>query len=234
MTAVVAADAGFLAAGSSGPELSDRHARFWTSADGTDWQAIPDDQVAFANAEVRGMARFEGGFVAVGVVGSVQDPTGAVAWLSPDGRAWTRIADPAFADGIAVSVTEAPFGGLVAVGSDLARREAAAWTSPDGRHWTRAPSEPSRQHEGGFAWMSDVVSVGHDVLAVGDYQGLQRGTAISWISHDGLAWQQARSAPVQEGAEFYGVIADGSRAIVVGAFGAPDSYVPEVWLTPGR
>jgi hypothetical protein len=83
-------------------------------------------------------------------------------------------------------------------------------------------------------WMTDVTPVGDRVLAVGIFQGLQRGTATSWISSDGATWQQARTAPSQEGAEWYGVMAGGPGAIVVGAFGIPDSYVPEVWLTPSR
>src|SRR5206468_102843 len=53
MTTVVATDSGFVAGGSSGPELADRHAAFWTSADGQTWSAVPDDPGAFANAEVR-------------------------------------------------------------------------------------------------------------------------------------------------------------------------------------
>jgi len=232
MTSVVATDAGFLAGGSVGPELFDRHARFWTSADGRTWRPVPDDPGAFANAEVRAIARSGSGFVAVGVVGTAQQATAAVAWTSSDGTTWHRVDDPAFAGGVAVSVTTAPFG-LVAVGSDVNRKEAVAWTSRDGRSWVKAPTEPSRLYAG-FIWMTDVVTIGDTLLAVGEYQGLQRGTATSWISHDGLHWQQARTAPVQEQGEFYAVTAGGPGAITVGSFGAPDSYVPTVWLTPSR
>lgn len=234
MTTVVAGKRGYVAGGSVGPELFDRHARFWTSANGLDWQSVPDDPVAFANAEVRAITRFGDGFVAVGVVGTAQQPSGAVAWTSADGSRWTRVDDPAFVVGIAVAVVPAPFGGLVAVGSDVARREAVAWTSPDGRRWTRAPNEASREHSGGFAWMTDVVAIGDTVVGIGDYQGLQRGTATSWVSHDGMTWVQARSAPVQEQGEFYAITPGGPGAIVVGSFGAPDSYVPTIWLSPGR
>ena len=234
MTTVVASERGYLAGGSVGPELFDRHARFWTSVDGIDWQAVPDDPVAFANAEVRAITTFGDGFVAVGVVGAVQEPSGAVAWTSPDGLTWTRVDDPSFADGIAVAVVPAPFGGLVAVGSDLDRREAVAWTSPDGRRWTRAPREASREYPGGFAWMTDVVAIGDTVIGVGDVQGLQRGTATSWVSRDGIRWDRSRSAPVQQQGEFYAITPGGPGAIVVGSFGAPDSYVPRVWLSPGR
>jgi hypothetical protein len=234
MTTVVASASGFVAGGSAGPELFDRHARFWTSADGAAWTSAPDDAEAFANAEVRAITKVGDGFVAVGVAGSAQHPTGAVAWTSADGSSWTRVDDPSFADGIAVAVVPAPFGGLVAVGSDVGRKEAVAWTSPDGRQWTRAPNEASREHSGGFAWMTDVVAIGDSVIGVGDYQGLQRGTAISWVSRDGIHWAQARSAPVQEQGEFYAITPGGPGVIVVGAFGAPDSYVPTIWLSPGR
>jgi hypothetical protein len=235
MTAVAAGPAGYVAGGSAGPELLDRHARFWASPDGTTWTPVPDDPAAMDDAEVRAITALPGGgYLAVGVVGSVQDPTGAVAWISPDGSRWTRVDDPAFVGGLAVSVAPAPFGGVVAVGSDLDRRNAVAWTSSDGRAWQRAPDEASRQHPGGYAWMTDVATIGEIEMGVGVVQGLQRGTAVAWVSSDGLHWTQSRSAPVQEGAEFYAIIPGGPGALVVGAFGAPDSYVPDVWRSPAR
>jgi hypothetical protein len=234
MTAVATGPQGFVAGGSVGPELLDRQARFWRSADGVAWEPVADDPVAFANAEVRAITSFQGGFVAVGVVGTVQDHTGAVAWSSPDGVTWTRIDDPAFDAGEAVSLAPAPFGGLIAVGSLIDRRMALAWTSPDGRAWARAPDEPSREHSGGFAWMTDVVAIGDVVIGVGDIQGLQRGTALSWVSRDGRTWERSGRAPVQEQGEFYAIVAGGPGAIAVGSFGAPDSYVPAVWVTPSR
>jgi len=234
MTTIVAGATGFIAGGSVGPELFDRHARFWTSTNGATWQPVPDDPTSFANAEVRSIVKVADGFVAVGVVGTAQQATAAVAWTSPDGSHWTRVDDPSFAAAVVVSVAAMPSGGLVAVGSDVDRREAVAWASSDGRRWTRAPSQASLRYPGGYMWMTDVTPVGDRVLAVGIFQGLQRGTATSWISSDGATWQQARTAPSQEGAEWYGVMAGGPGAIVVGAFGIPDSYVPEVWLTPSR
>ena len=233
MTTVVATGHGYLAGGSVGPELFERHARFWSSSDGIDWKPVADDPAAFANAEVRAIAASGDGFVAVGVVGTAQQPSAAVAWTSTDGRTWSRVDDPSFAGTVAVAVAATPFGGLVAVGSDVDRREAVAWTSPDGRHWTKAPGEASRRHSGGYVWMTDVVAIGDTVVAVGEYQGLQRGTATSWVSGDGVGWDQARSAPVQEQGEFYAITPGGPGAIAVGSFGAPDSYVPTVWLSPG-
>jgi hypothetical protein len=233
MTTVVATDHGYVAGGSVGPELFERHARFWTSPDGHTWQPVADDAAAFAGAEVRSITRFAGGLVAVGVVGTAQKPEDAVAWTSKDGTSWTRVDDPALKNGVAVSVTPMPAGGVVAVGSDPGRREAVAWVSADGRHWVRAPTEPSRQYPG-YVWMTDVGAIGDELLAVGTYQGLQRGTATAWISHDGLTWQQARTAPVQEQGDFYALAPLKAGAIAVGSFGGPDSYVPTVWFTPAR
>jgi hypothetical protein len=233
MTTVIATPDGFLAGGSIGPELFERHARFWRSADGATWDPVPDDAAAFADAEVRSIVRFGGEYVAVGVLGSVQRYTGSVAWTSPDGLSWTRVDAPDLLRGRAIALVEAPFGGLVAVGSDLDEGEAYAWTSPDGRSWTLAPSEPSRQYPGKVR-MTDLTVVGDEVIGVGNYVGLQRGTAISWVTSDGRTWRQATSAPVQEQGEFYAVAAAGPGLVAVGSFGAPDDYIPTVWLSPAR
>jgi len=233
MTTVLATADGYLAGGSVGPELGDRHARFWRSADGVTWQPVADDAAAFADSEVRAIVPAGDGYVAIGQTGDVQDITGSVAWHSPDGTTWTRVDDPNLARGRAVAVIPAPFGGLVAVGSDLDEHEAFAWTSPDGRAWSLAPSEPSRQYHGKIRF-TDVTAVGDELIGIGNYVGLQRGTAISWVSTDGVHWEQARSAPVQEQGEFYAVVPGGPGIVAVGSFGAPDDYLPTVWLSPDR
>jgi hypothetical protein len=233
MTSVVATPDGYLAGGSVGPELFERRARFWTSPDGVAWEPVPDDATAFVNAEVRSIVGFGTGFVAIGIVGTAQKAIGSVAWTSPDGRSWTRIDAPDLARGRAVALVEAPFGGLVAVGSGLDEEEALAWTSPDGRAWTLAPGEASRRYPGKVR-MTDVAVVGGEVIGVGNYVGLQRGTAISWVTRDGLTWQKARSAPVQEQVEIYAVAAAGPGLVAVGSVGAPDDYIPYVLLSPGR
>jgi len=233
MTTVLATPDGYLAGGSVGPELAGRHARFWSSADGVTWLPVADDPTAFANAEVRAIARSGSGYVAIGLVGTAQQVSGSVAWTSPDGRSWTRIDSADLGRGRAVALVAAPTGGLVAVGSDLDEHEAFAWTSPDGHSWTLAPSEASRQYHGKIR-MTDVTVVGDELIGVGNYIGLQRGTAISWVSRDGRTWQEARSAPVQEQGEFYAVAPAGPGVVAVGSFGEPDDYIPTVWLSPAR
>jgi hypothetical protein len=233
MTTVIPTPDGFLAGGSVGPELFERHARFWTSPDGVTWTPVADDASAFADAEVRAIVRHDSGLIAVGVVGAAQQITGSLAWTSADGLKWERVDSPDLAKGRTVAIAEAPFGGVVAVGSGLDEQQAEAWTSPDGRSWTIAPPEPSRQYPGKIR-MTDVIAVGEQLIGVGNYVGLQRGTAISWVSTDGMHWREARSAPVQEQGEIYAVARGGPGIVAVGSFGAPDDYIPTVWLSPAR
>jgi hypothetical protein len=146
---------------------------------------------------------------------------------------WTRIDDPALAAGRAVALAAPPWGGIVAVGSDRTEDEAFAWVSPDGRSWTLAPSEASRQYYGKIR-MTDVTAAGGELVAIGNYVGVQRGTATSWASHDGLHWEKAHVAPIQQQVELYAIAATGPGVVAVGSFGAPDDYIPTVLLSPGR
>ena len=233
MEAVVVTPAGYLAGGSAGPENGDREARFWSSTDGVTWTRLSGDPGTFANAEVRALVATPTGYVALGWVGPARGVTGSVAWTSADGLAWTRVESPALAGSQVAAVSPNPAGGLVAVGSDLGDNEARVWLSPDGGTWTLVPGEASRKHD----WktrMTDVTSVGTELIAVGNFLGFQYGTATSWVSTDGLHWAQSRSAPVQEQGEFYAVIPGGPGLVAVGSFGAPDNYIPTVWLSPPR
>jgi hypothetical protein len=233
MTTVIATTGGYLAGGSVGPELADRHARFWRSTDGATWEPIADDADAFANAEVRAIVAVGDGFIAIGTVGTVQHITGSVAWTSPDGQKWTRVDAPSLTAGRAVAIVAAPFSGVVAAGSDLGGHEALAWVSVDGRTWTLAPSEPSRQFHGSIL-MTDLAVQGGAVIGVGKYAPLQRSTAVSWVTRDGLHWEEGRTSAVQEQAEFDAVTAGGPGLVAVGSFGGPDDVIPVVWLSPAR
>ncbi len=229
---VLATDAGFLAGGSAGPELGDRHARFWRSADGITWSAVPDAP-AFDGAEVVSIVARDGGYVALGRLGTGQRGTGSVAWVSPDGVQWQRIDSPALASGLAVALAAAPDGSLVAVGSDLDEREALAWRSADGTSWELAPAEESRLYHGAKIRMTDVTSLASGgFLAVGNYVGLQYGTATSWLSRDGLSWQRAPGYPALEQGEMLAVTEGPEDLVAVGSFGAPDNYIPTVWRGP--
>jgi hypothetical protein len=231
MNAIAATTFGYVAGGSAGPEGFERHARFWTSADGVTWDPVADEADAFGDAEVTAITSFRGGLVAVGALGTAQHRTGAVAWTSKDGRSWIRVDDTDFEGGLAASIIAAPFGGLLAVGTDLDRKAALAWLSPDGQHWTRVTARDYGDQR--HVWMTDVVAVGDRAIAVGTVQASQRPSATSWISVDGMRWDQAEALPVLGQVEFLAVTAGGPGAVAVGRFGGPDSAVPTIMLTPG-
>jgi hypothetical protein len=231
MNAVAATTSGFVAGGSAGPEGFERHARFWTSGDGVTWDPVADEADAFADAEVTAITPFRDGLVAIGALGDAQHRTGAVAWTSKDGLTWARVDDPTFDGGLAASIIAAPFGGLLAVGTDLDRKAALAWLSPDGAHWTRVTARDYGDER--HVWMTDVVAVGDHAIAVGTVQASQRPSATSWISVDGRRWDQAEALPVLGQVEFLGVTPGGPGAVAVGRFGGPDSAVPTIMLTPG-
>ena len=231
MNAVTTTDFGYLAGGSAGPEGFERHARFWTSPDGVTFDPVPDDDAAFADAEVTAVTSYGDGYVAVGMLGSAQHHTGAVAWTSPDGLRWSRVDDPAFKAGVASSVIAAPFGGLLAVGSDLDRKAALAWTSPSGEGWKKVTGGDYGDKRN--LWMTDVAAVGDRVIAVGTSQASQRPSGTAWVSTDGLHWDQADALPIFGQVELFAVTAGGPGAVSVGRFGGPDSAVPTIFLTPG-
>jgi hypothetical protein len=229
MVTVLSTDSGYIAGGSAGPELGDRHARFWRSADGVAWEPVPDDP-GFAGAEVVSIVARGGGFVAVGRLGTGQRGSGSIAWVSGDGIRWQRIESPALASGLVAALDGARDGSLVAVGSDLDERAALAWRSADGKTWDLAPSEDSRLYHGDKIRMTDVsVLPGGGYVAVGNYVGLQYGTATSWTSADGVTWRRAPGHPALEQGEMLAVTVARSELIAVGSFGAPDNYIPTIW-----
>ena len=124
-------------------------------------------------------------------------------------------------------------GALVAVGSDADEREALAWTSADGSVWSVAPREPSRLYaNGGKIRMTDVVAVPSGLVAIGNFVGLQFGTATSWISADGRSWTRAPSYPALGQGEMLGLTLAPAGLVAVGSYGAPDNYIPTIWLGP--
>ena len=81
--------------------------------------------------------------------------------------------------------------------------------------------------------MTDVVTLGDELVAVGNYVGVQFGTGASWTSRDGLAWTMGPDQPALGQVEFEALIAGGPGLVAVGSFGAPDNYIPRVLLSPG-
>jgi hypothetical protein len=234
MTGIVTRGDGFLAGGWSGLFNGPGRARFWTSPDGRSWTRLPDDP-AFADGRVTALAGGRTGFVAVGTTGSWGHATGGAAWWSADGTSWTRITDPALADGELLAVS--PHGpGYVAVGASLDGTAALVWLSPDGRTWKRAPTQESLTYHGLGITMSDVVAgASGELVAVGHFLfGSQYGQGTAWTSAHGDTWTRMSDAAAFGQGEPLAVIPDGGGYVAVGTVGAPDNFIPTVWLSPSR
>jgi hypothetical protein len=193
----------------------------WTSADGREWQRVPDGpifdiggyQVTGEDPGSGGPRRITMAGSSILSVGSVCDEQGldcvTAFWSSPDGFTWQRVvlAEPnvnagdvaATADGFVAVGIASNTGGC---GVDL-RCTAAVFTSPDGRSWQR---QQIVVPEGMIApdAFSDVVVVGGRIIAIsveqerdGLAQSESQDTVALWWSTDGILW-----SPVEGFADF--------------------------------
>jgi hypothetical protein len=190
MTAVVATEGGFVAAGldwSGG----DQDAAAWTSPDGLTWTRSEDDESVFGGDDHQWMGAVvvsDGGVVAIGYDGSENEADAAV-WTSPDGVTWTRVPDgalgsPSRQEMLAVVATP---DGLVAVGFDDSGGDgdAAVWTSPDGSTWARVAHDEAIFGGTGNQGMGGVALTSAGVTAVGVYDSNGDGDMVVWISPSG-------------------------------------------------
>jgi hypothetical protein len=233
MTTVVATARGFVAGGWAGITNQPGSARFWTSRDGRTWDRVADEP-AFVDGRVASIVAAADGLVAVGTTGPVGHATGSVVWHSTDGSSWTRAAgSPALAAGAMASVTTGG-PGLVAVGANLDSTKAMVWLSVDGETWQLAPDQETLRYHGLRITMADVTSGADGTLvAVGHFLfGQQFGQGTTWTSRDGMKWTRAEDLAAFGQGEPGAVIADGQIYVAVGTVGAPDNYIPTIWLSP--
>ena len=233
ITAVVARPSGFVAGGWAGVTNQPGRARFWTSPDGRSWLRVADGP-ALDDGRVASMAMTVRGLVAVGTTGPVGHPTGSAVWRSSDGTTWERIpGSTALLAGAMAGVTVGG-PGLVAVGANLDSTKALAWLSKDGRDWSLAPDQETLSYHGLRITMADVTAGTNGTLvAVGHFLfGSQYGQGTTWTSPDGSTWTRAPDLAAFGQGEPGAVIADGPGYVAVGTVGAPDNYIPTVWLSP--
>jgi hypothetical protein len=234
MTTVVAGPHGFVAGGSAGITNQPGRPRFWASTDGTTWARLPIDD-AGGDGRVTAIAGGPLGFVAVGTTGPVGHATGSAVWTSADGSSWRRLPDsPPLGKGQMLSVT-AGGPGWVAVGSNLATTAAMAWLSSDGTRWDPAPAQDAlTYHDLGITMVDVTTNPAGQLVAVGHFLfGTQYGRGTAWTSDNaGIAWTRMPDEAAFGQGEPQTVIADGPGYVAAGTVGAPDNYIPTVWLSP--
>jgi hypothetical protein len=176
----------------------------WTSPDGLTWSTVSLDGGAMTSVVAGGP-----GLVAVG-----SGSAGAAVWTSPDGITWTRVPhDPAVFGtdlvgndlwGPQTVMRDVIVGGpgLIAVGEKgvwggsengieyESTGVAVVWTSPDGITWTRVPHDEEVFGGEGFQKMSRVAVGGPGLVAVGEYELNNIGTATIWNSPNGHTWNR--------------------------------------------
>ena len=233
MTAVLTTPTGLLAGGWAGLITRPGQARFWISPDGATWTRLAHEP-GLNDGRVASIAAGPGGYLAVGTTGPVGRATGSTAWRSINGLRWQRVpSSAALAAGSMASVT-AGGPGYVAVGASLDSTKALVWLSSDGATWALAPDQESLTYHGLRIAMADVAA-GSDgtLVAVGHFLfGSQYGQGTTWTSRDGRTWTRADDLATLGQAEPAAVIADGAGYLAVGTVGAPDNFIPKVWLSP--
>jgi hypothetical protein len=162
-----------------------------------------------------------GGPGLVGVGSQGPWPDDAVAWVSDDGVAWTRVESDSFSglpnqfgrDGeqTMTDVTSGP-NGLVAVGfaEDATDHDfdAAVWVSSDGVEWARLEDDEGTFGGAEFQAMWRVITWGDGLVAVGasgggrwdhDPTDPDRETTVIeprvWVSPNGIDWQRMTGIP---------------------------------------
>lgn len=192
--ALVVGDGQLLAAG-SGAGGAGTEAAVWTSPDGREWTRVARD--AFApgpgclSTKAEDIAAGPGGYVAVGTEwGEGSCGQSAAAWLSSDGRTWSR-AEMAPGTHAMHSVVSGP-GGYVAAGAGKAAANegtrGAFVFSSDGRSWTQADEEDVLAAE-----PQAVVADPLGYLAIGmTIADLQSGAMApaAWRSSGGRVWDR--------------------------------------------
>lgn len=170
-------DGTLVAVGTSGdPNYGPAAAWRWTASTGWQAAAIGPD----AEGVMRAVAAGPSGFVAVGTNGH---DDGAMAWTSPDGRAWTAAPDqPAlryYSLPLRMQAVAAAPGGFVAGGwrSDAGKGSAVTWTSADGVTWQGPAWESS--FSGGQ--IRGVAVVDGSAVAVGRTGYPDWNQAVTWL-----------------------------------------------------
>ncbi len=194
---VIATADGLLAAGiddlfpDAAPQPGEFDAVVWRSADGMEWERVPDPTGALAGEGsqlIRTIIALPSGFVATGteLFGGPESPGSRVAvWHSTDLTSWVRVPhDPAVFgnDNEASLIHSAAMGptGIIAVGQtgdDPTR--AAVWASPDGVEWIRIDASLF----GDGSWLKGVVAIERGYVLVGG----ENLTEDWWTAH-GAVW----------------------------------------------
>jgi hypothetical protein len=206
----------------------------WTSADGTEWVRVPHDATVFPDhSRIQGVAATHLGWIAVGrhtttpPEGRFVPPGIPIAWISPDGIAWTSLDLPTQPEDNCP--LESPRG-VAAVGQHVVItgkcdtlnqfQIPVVWTSDTGTEWTidRFADHHWGSGSSGVMTVTDfgfLIAGGRDDLTV-------------WTSPDGTTWSnKSLGLPMWIG----DASAHGGTVLVIGRSDYPTaSNQARVWV----
>ncbi|MDH3499441.1 MAG: hypothetical protein OEM97_04915, partial [Acidimicrobiia bacterium] len=186
----------------------------WRSANGREWQRVPDPDEVFFDAVVNDFIAVDGVVVAVGARRAELESSGVVqptVWRSQDGTTFTRLGDERVATWAATEPAPARAGALEAVtmvdgrlvavgwhsdGSLLGPGNASlagVWISDFGDTWEVAFENPAALGGPGTA-MTDVATSDEGVVIA---TGSSDGAATVWESTDARSWVVSSNAAPQ-------------------------------------
>ncbi len=190
---IAAGGGAWLAAGTDAPGAAGPAARgLWTSSDGLSWVAVdPARLSAFKDTDrITDLARTAHGFVAVGVAMLAGGNRGPVAWVSPDGRSWSRVdtGDIGTPDKVRGIMAVVARGDAVVALAEPGKGDSTSviLRSPDGgRHWLRSAAALAavRPEPGALA------VAGEGFLLVPTRQQTSSGKVTVYCSPEGAEWR---------------------------------------------
>lgn len=196
----------------------------WRTEDGSDWSQFTP--MLPARAFRHEILQFGGR-----LVGLRGDLPGDELWGSDDGETWSKIADgPPRTSGSRSAIV---FRDRLWIFQTDRTEEPLAWSSEDGTEWTQAATPP-------WAPRGDVTLVVHDdrLWLIGGRRSVD-GSADNlvevndtWVTEDGVTWQQRDWNLNWISRLYYGVVAwQGRLWLVDGGEGGSDGPYNDVWTS---
>ena len=230
---VAAGPAGVVAVGaaSGGAHGNPRTASWVVDGDRLREVPAPFEQYGGPRAiSVRAVAAGPDGFVIIGMRRAANERTGGVAWVSPDGQAFTLLdTDPALQSATdelvhPLDVAGTP-DGFAAVG-DVMRSgrgtldtEGIIWTSPDGHAWTRLAVGADDLGVAGSVSVAAAAGSPTGLAAAGVATHDEGSDVIVWRAQSGGGWARERLAGWGADPLVTALAADGPVLVVAGRRG---------------
>ncbi len=249
VTGLASGPGGLIAVGDRGFDRP----RIWTSPDGSTWQRLHLTADVFRKAHFLDVAAIPGGWLIVGATGgtpptgsAIVDPNGSrgAAWLSADGRTWTRAKVAGHGPQVELRSVYQGADGLAALGTREGGKAGTLWTSQVGRRWSLAPSTSGSHPTWPIA--ADGERIIGESYVDGDYYSFSvSGDGKTWRALANLGetatmprWPGPSGAPsvdsaflLPDGVVFMGMDNDG-RTIIWHATGVPLAEVPQPSPSP--